>query len=122
MSNEELNEKESEVIEQCGTEPPFSSELLDIEEEGVFRCKKCGQELFSSNHKFKSGTGWPSFWKPMEKDSIETREEKDGRTEVICSNCGGHLGHIFNDGPKDKTGKRYCINGVSLEFEEDDQK
>lgn len=114
-----LDEKESEVIEQCGTEPPFSSELLDVEEDGVFRCKKCGQELFSSDHKYKSGTGWPSFWKPLEGDTVETRSNGD-RTEVICSSCGGHLGHIFSDGPEDKTGNRYCINGIALEFEEDD--
>lgn len=116
---EELNPEEAEVIEQCGTEPPFSSDLLDVDEDGFFKCKKCGQKLFSSDHKYNSGTGWPSFWKPLEGDTVETRKEKDGRTEVLCSECGGHLGHVFNDGPSNKSGKRYCINGIALEFEKE---
>jgi len=111
----QLDEKEQEVIEQCGTEKPFSSDLLDIEKEGVFKCKKCGQELFDSETKYKSGTGWPSFWDTLE-DAV--KKQPDGRrTEVICSNCGAHLGHVFNDGPEDKTGERYCVNGIALEFE-----
>lgn len=114
-----LTEEESKVIEQCGTEPRFSSDLLEVEGDGVFECKKCGQELFSTEHKFKSGTGWPSFWDVTDEEAVEKRA--DGRrTEVVCSNCGGHLGHVFNDGPKDKTGKRYCINGIALRFEEND--
>lgn len=115
-NKKDLNNEEKHVIEKCGTEPAFSSDLLEVEENGVFKCKKCGQELFDSNTKFKSGTGWPSFWEPKEEDSIE--KQPDGRrTEVVCSNCGGHLGHVFNDGPQDKTGKRFCINGVALDFE-----
>lgn len=118
----ELNDEEEQVIEKCGTEPRFSSDLLDIEEDGVFRCKKCGQELFTTDKKYDSGTGWPSFWDVIDEDAIEKKKDRKlvrTRTEVVCSNCGAHLGHVFDDGPQDKTGKRYCINGISLEFEEE---
>jgi peptide-methionine (R)-S-oxide reductase len=119
---DELDEQEREVMEKCGTEPAFSSDLLEEDREGVFKCKKCGQELFDSSTKYKSGTGWPSFWN-AKKDAVEIRKDTSHgmeRTEVVCSECGGHLGHVFDDGPEDKTGKRYCINGVALEFEEED--
>lgn len=118
----ELSEKEREVIERCGTEPRFSSELLDIEEEGIFRCKKCGQKLFRTEHKFESGSGWPSFYDLIDNNNIEKKKDTShgmNRTEVICSKCGAHLGHVFEDGPQDKTGKRYCINGIALTFEEE---
>ncbi len=123
MSETDLSDEEREVIEKCGTEPRFSSDLLDVEEDGVFRCKKCGQELFTTDKKYDSGTGWPSFWDVVDEDVIDKRDD-DGwirtRTEVVCSNCEAHLGHVFDDGPQDKTGKRYCINGVSLEFESEE--
>jgi len=116
----ELDKAERQVIEECGTEPRFSSELLEEDREGLFKCKKCGQELFSSNHKFESGTGWPSFYDVLDSEKIEEKEDKShgmNRTEVTCSNCDAHLGHLFNDGPEEETGLRYCINGIALEFE-----
>lgn len=115
---EKLSGRERKVIEECGTEPRFSSDLLGIEEEGIFVCKKCGQELFSTGEKFESGTGWPSFYDVIEDDAVEEERDETGRMEVCCSRCGGHLGHVFDDGPE-PTGKRYCINGIALEFEDD---
>ena len=120
----ELDEKEKKVIEQCGTEPRFSSDLLDEKRDGKFKCKKCGQALFSSDHKFESGSGWPSFYEVLDAENIEKREDKSHgmkRTEVVCSNCEAHLGHLFEDGPEEETGLRYCINGIALEFEAENQ-
>lgn len=117
-----LNESEKKIIEQCGTEPRFSSELIDEERPGQFNCKKCGQTLFSSDHKFGSGSGWPSFYDVINDGNIEEKKDESHgmiRTEVICSNCEAHLGHVFNDGPEEKTGLRYCINGIALKFEKE---
>ncbi|MFP4038859.1 MAG: peptide-methionine (R)-S-oxide reductase MsrB [Candidatus Nanohaloarchaea archaeon] len=116
---EDLNQEERRVIEECGTEPRFSSDLVEEDRDGVFRCRNCGQALFSSDHKFESGSGWPSFYDVLDAENIEKKEDRSKgmkRTEVTCSNCGAHLGHVFEDGPEDETGLRYCINGIALDF------
>ena len=118
----DLNQKEKQVIEKCGTEPRFSSDLLKEDREGVFACKKCGQELFSSDTKYDSGSGWPSFYDVLDSDNVDEKKDNShgmNRTEVVCSACGAHLGHVFKDGPEEETGLRYCINGIALEFEAD---
>jgi peptide-methionine (R)-S-oxide reductase len=116
----ELTPEQYEILRNKGTEPAFTGEYWDTKEGGVYRCAGCGQELFSSDTKFDSGTGWPSFFDPMDSDKVETREDNSfmmRRTEVVCSRCGGHLGHVFDDGPN-PTGQRYCINSCSLDFDE----
>ena len=118
---ERLSEEEYRVLREKDTEPRFSSELIEINSDGVFKCKVCGSVLFSTGEKFESKSGWPSFY-DGEKDNLEFREDNShgmSRTEVLCKECGSHLGHVFEDGPEDKTGKRYCINGLSLDFEEE---
>lgn len=116
----ELSPERYAVLREESTEAPFTSELLENKEEGVYRCGGCGAELFSSGTKFDSGTGWPSFYEPMDGDGVELRTDLShgmARTEVVCAACGGHLGHVFDDGPE-PTGQRYCINGCALDFEE----
>ncbi|MFB6148081.1 MAG: peptide-methionine (R)-S-oxide reductase MsrB [Halobacteriales archaeon] len=119
---EVLTEQEYRILRERGTEPKFSGEYIDVDEDGVYRCAGCGTELFDSDTKFDSGSGWPSFYDAKD-GAVEFHEDtRHGmtRTEVVCSTCGGHLGHVFDDGP-DPTGKRFCINSAALDFEEDDE-
>jgi peptide-methionine (R)-S-oxide reductase len=114
----ELSEQAYYVLRQEGTEPPFSSPLNKEYSKGTFHCVACNTPLFKSEHKFDSGTGWPSFDRAIEGNVAYSTDKHLGytRTEEHCATCGGHLGHVFNDGPKNTTGKRHCINGVALEF------
>lgn len=115
----ELNEKEFYVLREKGTERSFTSPLLENKESGVYTCGACDLPLFASDTKYESGTGWPSFYEPIDGEVILEDTDYDlgyARTEVMCKRCGSHLGHVFKDGPK-PTGLRYCINGVSLDFE-----
>src|SRR3989344_7749166 len=118
LTNEQYN-----VLREKKTEPAFSGKLYDNHEKGMYTCAACGQQLFSSNTKFDSGTGWPSFDAAIP-GSIEFRDDASHgmtRTEVVCSRCGGHLGHVFDDGPRETTGKRVCINSCSLDLQADGQ-
>jgi peptide-methionine (R)-S-oxide reductase len=116
---EKLTEEEYKILREKGTEAPFSGKLLNEKGLGMYKCKVCGNELFASDAKFESGTGWPSFDNalPGAVEFVEDNSHGMSRTEVICSKCKSHLGHIFDDGPTE-TGKRHCINSVCLEFEE----
>jgi peptide-methionine (R)-S-oxide reductase len=118
----ELSPEQYEVLRRKGTERPWSHPLNDEKAQGVYTCAGCGAELFASDAKFESGTGWPSFFQPAGSDAVDTeRDVSHGmiRTEVVCSNCGGHLGHVFEDGPN-PTGLRYCINGCALELDREE--
>ena len=115
----ELSTAEFQVLRKKGTERAFTSKLNRVKEPGTFVCAACGNELYKTENKFESGTGWPSFDRPIDESKVDYRPDRTGgfsALEVVCSDCGGHLGHRFNDGPRNTTGKRHCINGVALNF------
>ena len=117
-----LTPEQYQVLREKGTEQAFTGQYWDLKEAGRYDCAGCGQPLFDAATKFDSGSGWPSFYQPMQSESVDTETDQSHgmvRTEVLCSRCGGHLGHRFPDGPE-PTGQRYCINSVSLKFEPGD--
>lgn len=118
-----LTPEEYAVTQESATETPFTGQYWDEHADGTYTCKVCGQVLFDAEHKFESGSGWPSFDRAVP-GSIEMREDTSGgmvRTEVVCSHCGAHLGHMFEDGPKETTGQRFCINSASLDLQQRDK-
>jgi peptide-methionine (R)-S-oxide reductase len=118
---ESLSAQQYAVLRQKGTERPFTGEYVDTKTPGVYRCAACGNPLFSSDTKFDSGSGWPSFYDVIEKGNVELHEDSSHgmrRIEVVCGRCNSHLGHVFEDGPQDTTGLRYCINSLALNLDE----
>ncbi len=121
---ERLNAEQYAVTQQSGTEPAFTGEYWDCKDEGTYKCVVCDEDLFASDTKYESGSGWPSFWQPLNEDQVARKTDSSHgmiRTEALCANCGAHLGHVFPDGPQ-PTGERFCMNSASLRLErsEDD--
>ena len=117
---EELTPEQYHILREAGTERAFTGKYWNNHDDGVFRCAACGAELFDSTTKFESGSGWPSFTEPKVAEAVETRRDISHgmiRTEVVCRRCGGHLGHVFDDGPSDQGGLRYCINSAALDLD-----
>mgnify|MGYP001313924590 FL=1 len=123
--NESLTQEELYVLKDKGTERPFSGKFDTFFEDGVYKCKNCKAELFKSESKYDAGCGWPSFFEAVNEEAIIYKEDNSifgrPRTEILCANCEGHLGHVFEDGPKDKTGLRYCVNSISLDFDSENK-
>ena len=123
--NSKLTQEELYVLKDKGTERPFSGEFDTFFEDGVYKCKNCKAELFKSESKYDAGCGWPSFFEAVNEEAIIYKEDNSifgrPRTEILCTNCEGHLGHVFEDGPKDKTGLRYCVNSISLDFDSENK-
>jgi peptide-methionine (R)-S-oxide reductase len=120
---QELTPEQYDVMRKGATERPFAGKYVNVKDDGVYRCAGCGAQLFASGTKFESGTGWPSFTEPAVAEAVELRPDRSlfmKRTEVVCRNCDGHLGHVFEDGPADKGGMRYCINSCALELDAGD--
>lgn len=120
----ELTPEQYRILRQAGTERPFTGKYTDLDKSGVYRCAACGAKLFTSENKYHSGCGWPAFDRAVSDGSvIERTDTSHGmvRTEVLCAKCGGHLGHVFNDGPAATTGLRYCINSAALDFEKEEE-
>lgn len=114
---QQLTPEQYRILREKGTDAPFTGEYYHAKDKGMYLCAACGQELFSSETKFDSGSGWPSFWEPVASDKIETAVDPGlgmVRTEIMCGRCGAHLGHVFDDGPQETTGKRFCVNSTSL--------